>query len=170
MARIAVDFYSFDLGDEHEFLPSTAERNRQVGHLPFMSREDYDQRVDFSAVVLGNILPYHVRIMTNEFSNTNRVRANRLSLGLSQAQLAEKAGVSRTAVTAIEGNRLVPSVSAAIGIAKALGQSVESLFGNEQTSRYEIEWESAPVLGESMFWRADVGGRMVHFQQPPLPC
>jgi DNA-binding XRE family transcriptional regulator len=52
--------------------------------------------------------------MTNEFSNTNRVRANRLRLGLSQAQLAEKAGVSRTAVTAIEGNRLVPSVSAAI--------------------------------------------------------
>lgn len=102
--------------------------------------------------------------MTQAFSSTNRVRANRLRLGLSQAQLAEKAGVSRTAVTAIEGNRLVPSVSAAIGIAKALGQSVESLFGNEQTSTIEIEWESAPVLGESMFWRADVGGRMVHFR------
>ena len=107
--------------------------------------------------------------MTDAFSSTNRVRANRLRLGLSQAQLAEKAGVSRTAVTAIEGSRLVPSVSAAIGIAKALGQSVESLFGNEQTSTIEIEWESAPVLGESMFWRADVGGRMVHFPATTAP-
>jgi DNA-binding XRE family transcriptional regulator len=107
--------------------------------------------------------------MTSAFSSTNRVRANRLRQGLSQAQLAEKAGVSRTAVTAIEGNRLVPSVSAAIGIAKALGQSVESLFGNENSATNDIEWESAPVLGESMFWRADIGGRTVHFPVATAP-
>ncbi|MFZ4083026.1 MAG: helix-turn-helix domain-containing protein [Pirellula sp.] len=32
------------------------------------------------------------------FSSINRVQANRLRQGLSQAQLSEKAGVSRTAV------------------------------------------------------------------------
>ena len=107
--------------------------------------------------------------MTNFFLSSNRVRVNRLKAGLTQAQLAERAGISRSAVTAIESNRLVPSVTAAIGLAEALRQSVEELFGNNAKTSAEVVWESKPLLGDSMVWRAEVGGRTVHYPASTLP-
>jgi putative molybdopterin biosynthesis protein len=59
----------------------------------------------------------------------NRVRARRLERAWSQLDLAEQAGVSRTAVSAIEGNRLIPSVGAALSLARAFRCTVEELFG-----------------------------------------
>jgi DNA-binding XRE family transcriptional regulator len=59
----------------------------------------------------------------------NRTRNCRLSNNWSQAQLAELAGISRAAVSAIEQNRLVPSVSTALALAAAFQCSVEDLFG-----------------------------------------
>ena len=101
--------------------------------------------------------------------SSNRVRVNRLKAGLTQAQLAERAGISRSAVTAIESNRLVPSVTAAIGLAEALRQSVEELFGSNAKASTEVVWESKPLLGDSMVWRAEVGGRTVHYPASTLP-
>jgi putative molybdopterin biosynthesis protein len=114
-------------------------------------------------------MPYDGTIMTHSFSSSNRIRIHRLKAGLTQAQLAERAGISRSAVTAIESNRLVPSVTAAIGIAAALGQSVEGLFGANKKSSSEVVWESQPLLCDSMVWRAEVGGRMVHYPATTMP-
>ncbi|MFC9292542.1 substrate-binding domain-containing protein [Streptomyces sp. NPDC057011] len=57
-----------------------------------------------------------------------RVRERRLGLCWSQEELAAAAGVSRQSVAAVEGGRQVPSVTAALGLAGALGCSVEELF------------------------------------------
>src|SRR5687768_8330804 len=59
---------------------------------------------------------------------TAELRRRRLDLGLSQAEFAETAGVSRALVGAVEQGRHVPSVDAAMRIAQALGTSVEALF------------------------------------------
>ncbi len=56
------------------------------------------------------------------------VRERRLACGLTQAELASRAGVSRQLVAAVEASRHSPAVDAALGIAKALGTSVEVLF------------------------------------------
>lgn len=56
-----------------------------------------------------------------------RVRRRRRLLGLSQDELAARAGVSRQAVSALEGGRHLPRVDAAVGLARALGVSVEDL-------------------------------------------
>lgn len=56
------------------------------------------------------------------------VRAARERSGLSQAQLAERAGVSRQVVVTVEAGRHSPSVDAAMRLARALGASVEGLF------------------------------------------
>ena len=58
-----------------------------------------------------------------------RLRAARERAGLTQAQLAERASVSRALVGAIEAGRHSPSVDAALRIAAALDASVERLFG-----------------------------------------
>lgn len=57
-----------------------------------------------------------------------RVRHRRRALGLSQDELAVRAGVSRQAVGALEGGKHLPRVDAAVGLARALGTTVEDLL------------------------------------------
>jgi molybdopterin molybdotransferase/putative molybdopterin biosynthesis protein len=56
------------------------------------------------------------------------VRAARVERGLSQAELAEAAGLTRQAVYAIEGGRYLPNVATALRMAQVLGRPVEQLF------------------------------------------
>ena len=53
---------------------------------------------------------------------------------LTQADLAELAGVTRRSVNAIEAGRMVPSVLLALRIARALNVSVETIFSLDGTS------------------------------------
>src|SRR5262245_62784274 len=61
---------------------------------------------------------------------SDRLRGVRETNGLTQAELAERAGVSRQLVSAVEAGRNTPSVEGALRIARALGTSVEELFGD----------------------------------------
>ncbi|HYY44260.1 MAG TPA: substrate-binding domain-containing protein [Actinomycetota bacterium] len=58
----------------------------------------------------------------------SRLRQLRSERGLSQAQLAAAAGLSRQLVGAVEGGRHTPSVTAALALARVLGSTVEALF------------------------------------------
>ena len=58
----------------------------------------------------------------------NGVRAARTRHGLSQAELAQRAGVTRQSLGTIEAGRHSPSVDAALRIAGVLGVAVETLF------------------------------------------
>ena len=60
---------------------------------------------------------------------TERLAEKRRDVGLTQAQLAEAAGVSRSLVAAVEAGRHAPSVRTALELARCLGGSVEELFG-----------------------------------------
>jgi molybdate-binding protein/transcriptional regulator with XRE-family HTH domain len=96
---------------------------------------------------------------------TNRVKDRRLQRGWSQVELADRAGVSRAAVSAIETDRLVPSVAAALGLARALGCRVEDLFGSADASAPEWAWE--PRTASARFWTARVGGRTLRYPCEP---
>ena len=52
----------------------------------------------------------------------------RIARGLSQRALADAAGITRQAVSAIERGRVVPGVGIALALARVLGTSVEELF------------------------------------------
>jgi DNA-binding XRE family transcriptional regulator len=56
------------------------------------------------------------------------LRARRSAFGLTQAQLAARAGVSRQLVAAVEAGHNVPAVDAALRLARALGATVEEVF------------------------------------------
>ncbi len=58
----------------------------------------------------------------------NHVKERRVLLGLTQEQLAERAGVSRQTIISIEGGRYDPSLTLALKLASLLGQRVEGLF------------------------------------------
>jgi molybdate-binding protein/transcriptional regulator with XRE-family HTH domain len=111
--------------------------------------------------------------MSTPPSAFNRVRERRTARGWSQSELAERADISRTAVSAIEAQRVVPSVSAAIGLANALECSVEELFGrgNPQPSQVPTPtWAWPAAVSTSRYWLANVGGerRLYPFEATPL--
>ncbi len=56
------------------------------------------------------------------------LRSHRARLDWSQAELAERVGVSRQAIVAIEAHRQVPSTDLALRLARVLGVTVEDLF------------------------------------------
>ena len=58
----------------------------------------------------------------------NRLRERRQSLRLSQKQLADMAGITRQAVSAVEANQYSPATSVALQLARALRCRVEELF------------------------------------------
>jgi molybdate-binding protein/DNA-binding XRE family transcriptional regulator len=86
----------------------------------------------------------------------SRVQERRSRQGWTQAELAERAGISRAAVSAIEIERLVPSVAAALALARVLGTSVEDLFGRNDDEG-ATPWAWAPAQEQARFWKASVG-------------
>lgn len=102
-------------------------------------------------------------IMSTEQAPGNRVRFFRDQRGWSQAELAQQAGISRTAVSAIEGSRLVPSVATALALAKVLDCTVEELFGASEASTPQSQWAWPPPQPNWRYWQAEVGGRALLF-------
>jgi len=62
----------------------------------------------------------------------NRIRELRARMGWSQAELAERLGVSRQTVIAIEKGRYDPSLPLAFKIARVFGESIEAIFQPEE--------------------------------------
>jgi putative transcriptional regulator len=58
----------------------------------------------------------------------NRLRVLRAERGWSQADLAERLGVSRQTVNAIETEKYDPSLPLAFALARLFGQPIESIF------------------------------------------
>lgn len=57
-----------------------------------------------------------------------RLKEVRTEAGLTQAELAERVGVSRKTVNTVENGVFIPSTLLALGLARALGVKVEDLF------------------------------------------
>ena len=64
----------------------------------------------------------------DELELRNTIKVERAIRNLTQAELGERAGVTRKSVNAIETGRMVPSVLLALKLARALGVSVNAIF------------------------------------------
>src|SRR5437879_12041041 len=82
----------------------------------------------------------------NSFEFENRLKERRQASGFSQKQLAEFAGMTRQAVSAVEANQYSPATSVALQLARALKCRVEDLFSIKSGGEY-IEGE---LLGEQI--------------------
>lgn len=59
---------------------------------------------------------------------TNTIKIHRAIHDLTQASLAEKVGVSRQTINAVEANKYVPSMVLALRIARVFEKPVEEIF------------------------------------------
>ena len=60
-----------------------------------------------------------------------RLKAARVSMDLSQEQLARRIGVSRQTINAIEKGDYNPTINLCISICRELGKTLDELFWNE---------------------------------------
>lgn len=69
------------------------------------------------------------------------IRENRLSREMTQQELSELVGVSRQTIIAMESGSYAPSVFLALQVAKALGSTVEQLWGTptRKSSRKKLQ-------------------------------
>lgn len=91
---------------------------------------------------------------------TNQVKNARITRGWTQSELAQRAGLSRPGLGAIESGRLVPSVAAALALSQALECRVEDLFIlEENAAKQELTWAEAPKSTPCRFWAATIHGK-----------
>jgi len=64
----------------------------------------------------------------DEITVENTLKVHRAIKNLTQANLADLAGITRASVNAIEGGRMTPSILLALKLADALDVSVDELF------------------------------------------
>jgi putative transcriptional regulator len=62
----------------------------------------------------------------------NRIRVLRAEKGWSQAELAEKVGVSRNSINAVENGKFDPSLPLAFRIVELFGLKIEDVFLREE--------------------------------------
>lgn len=69
---------------------------------------------------------------SKENARDNPVRRCRRELRITQAELAKTVGVSRQTIVAVEQGDYAPSVFLALSLGRALGATVEELFGEAE--------------------------------------
>ena len=102
-----------------------------------------------------------------------RVRNARAARGITQLELARRASISRQALGAIESGLYQPGVMVALSLARELGETVETLFADndeQQCTRMDVSWsdpEVATVGGSACrVALARVAGKVVAVPQP----
>jgi putative transcriptional regulator len=78
-------------------------------------------------------IPLHVR---------NHIRKARTEKRWSQGQVAQKTGVARQTINAIENSRSVPTLELAMKLAQAFGRPVEELFQLDDAVQRSVRRES----------------------------
>src|SRR5205807_10192553 len=104
-----------------------------------------------TAIIFGAELSCHytcraISVMAGVDSNIRGVRAAR---GITQQELARRAGISRQALGAIESGLYQPSETAALSLARELGETVETLFADndeQQCTRIEATWSDPEMV------------------------
>jgi putative molybdopterin biosynthesis protein len=93
----------------------------------------------------------------------DRVRLARLGRGLSQAALADQAGVTRQTISGIEAGHWSPSLDVALAIAAALSSSVEELFGAAPSFKPHEARLAVGTAEQSRLLLASMEGEQVAF-------
>ena len=68
----------------------------------------------------------------------NRLRVLRAERGWSQAELAQRLGVSRQAVNAVETGKFDPSLPLAFKLARTFGSTIEGIFDDGDGERWRV--------------------------------
>lgn len=103
-------------------------------------------------------------IMEDALGPDTQLRRRRLQSGLTQLELAERAGVSRQLIAAVETSQNTPGVDAALRLALALGTTVEALFSPPPASVVPVL--DRPLVAGKPLRVGRVGSQLVAAELP----
>src|SRR5579872_335939 len=94
----------------------------------------------------------HATVTSIVSLESTSVRRLRVAKGLTQSELAKRAGISRQALGAIETGAYQPSVSVALALARELGETVEAIFGTPDTTPHQLHanWDRAAFASKGV--------------------
>ena len=128
-----------------------------------------DRMMDFQAASIC----HHAEDMTRVMANLGgRVRNARVARGITQLELARRSSISPQAPGAIESGFYQPSVMVALSLARELGETVETLFADDeqQCTTIDVPWSNQEVTlaGNSPCKAAlaRVAGKIIAVPQP----
>lgn len=90
------------------------------------------------------------------------IRIKRAIRGWTQSDLAQRAGISRASVSAIEKKQLVPSVTVALSLARVFDCTVEELFSTTDSANV-CRWAWQPAAYPTRYWLAKVGNQLFRY-------
>jgi molybdate-binding protein/DNA-binding XRE family transcriptional regulator len=93
---------------------------------------------------------------------TNNLSMRRHRQHWSQKQLGDRAGLSRTEISAIETGRVIPSTAAAISLARVFDCQVEELFSLKAEPERQ-SWAWPPSADRGCVWQANIQNRRLVF-------
>ena len=95
---------------------------------------------------------------------TNRLREMRIAAGLSQGDLAQRVGITRQGLYAMEKDQYLPGTEVALQLAHALGTSVEDVFSlndGQDVLQAELPADHSGVVQSTRVKLATVGNRLL---------
>lgn len=75
-----------------------------------------------------------------------KLKSARAALDLSQQQLAEKVGVSRQTINAIEKGDYNPTIKLCVAICRVLGKTLDDLFWDEKQQAHILIYEENTMI------------------------
>jgi putative molybdopterin biosynthesis protein len=102
---------------------------------------------------------------------SEKIRQIRILRGFTQAELAERARISRQAVAAIESGVYLPNVAIAVKLARTFGTTVEEIFGEaDEDFEHSVDagWKKSPSIttNRERAVLARIGGKIVAVAEP----
>lgn len=80
----------------------------------------------------------HLDVAGGLINMKNRIRVLRAERSWSQAELAQRVGVSRNSINSVENGRYDPSLPLAFDIADAFGLSIEEIFERDKKTEDQV--------------------------------
>jgi putative molybdopterin biosynthesis protein len=145
---------------------------RFLGILPIELSDRYPIRRDWLYEPL-RVVPLSERfsLIMAKTKIAERIRRIRVLRGLTQAELAERAHMSRQALAAVESGVYLPNVAIAVKLARAIGATVEEIFGDaDDGSEHRVDacWKRSPAIttDRARVVLARIGGKVVAVAEP----
>jgi transcriptional regulator with XRE-family HTH domain len=108
-------------------------------------------------------------LSNNDFSVGAKLRAIRSERGLSQRELAQRAGVSANAISLIERDENSPSVATLQSLASALRIKISYFFEQEETQRVlHVKANARPSISSKGVRIEGIGGELSRQEMEPF--
>ncbi len=107
--------------------------------------------------------------MSNGRRLKNSLKLIREQLKLTQQELADQSGLSRSEISAIEIGRIVPSTTASLALAQALQCSIEDIFSLSELKTSDGTETWAWDQPSTRYWSATLNEQVYHYPAETLP-